>query len=175
MRGFHERGREREAYRPENWSYAETGRLATLSGGAEVRPGVTAFPWPGHRGQAGGANPPGGKTAFSFATCSDRARASPWIREDDRCPVERIAEKAPADDAAAEGWLCVSRTTGRAVGHDVDELNGRRACTRCARIAPVLRPPANRAYPRARRAGIRLSGEAGDRARILPFAAHRSG
>jgi glyoxylase-like metal-dependent hydrolase (beta-lactamase superfamily II) len=132
-----EHTRDRAAYRPENWEpYAETGRLAALSGVVEIRPGVTVVPLSGHSGgkQAVRIHSEG-KTAFAFGDVLPTAAhvPIPWIREDDRYPVERIAQKKRLlDGAAAEGWLCVFENDPDVPwGTIVDELNGRR------RVHPV--------------------------------------
>ncbi len=132
-----EHARERAEYRPESWEpYAGAGRLATLSGEAEIRPGVTVVPLDGYTGGKQAVRVRSeGRTAFVFGDVLPTAAhvPIPWIREDDRYPVERIAQKRHLLEAAtAEGWLCVFENDPDVPwGTIVDELSGRR------RVHPV--------------------------------------
>ncbi|HEY2798645.1 MAG TPA: MBL fold metallo-hydrolase [Thermoanaerobaculia bacterium] len=135
----HERDGGPAWYRPENWEpYAEAGRLATVSGEAEIRPGVTVIPLAGDVGGGQAVRIDSeGKTAFAFGGVLPTAAhvPIPWILEDDlhQYPVERIAErKRLLDRAAAEGWLCVFENDPDVPwGTIVDEVNGKR------RVHPV--------------------------------------
>lgn len=124
--------RDRTSYRAEDWEpYARAGRLETVSGEREIRPGVRVLPLPGHDdGLQAVRIDSEGHTAFYFADALPTTAhvPVPWIMSDDLYPVELIASKKRlTDDAAREGWLCVfERDPDVAWGRIVDEPNGKR-------------------------------------------------
>lgn len=124
--------RDRASYRPENWEpYAEAGRLQTVAGEVEIRPGLTVVPLAGHSaGMQAVRIESGGKTAFYFADALPTSAhvPIPWIMAYDLYPVELLANKKRLlDRAAAQGWLCVfEHDPDVPWGTLVDELDGKR-------------------------------------------------
>ncbi len=124
--------RDQASYRPEDWEpYARAGRLETVFGEREIRPGVRVIPLPGHNaGMQAIRVDSQGHTAFYFADALPTAAhvPIPWIMAYDLYPVELIARKKRlTDDAAREGWLCVfEHDPNVAWGRIVDETNGKR-------------------------------------------------
>ena len=104
--------RDRASYRPPDWEpYADVGRLATVSGEAEIRPGVTVVPIRGHNaGMQAVRIESEGKVAFYFADALPTTAhvPIPWIMAYDLYPVELIENKKRLlERAVAEKWLCV--------------------------------------------------------------------
>jgi glyoxylase-like metal-dependent hydrolase (beta-lactamase superfamily II) len=134
--------RDRASYFPENWEpYARAGRLETVSGEKEIRPGLTVVPLAGHSpGMQAIRIDSRGKTAFYFADGVPTTAhiPIPWIMAYDLYPVELLdAKKRLLDRAVAENWLCVfEHDPDVPWGRIVDEMNGKR------RVHVV---PANRA------------------------------
>jgi len=124
--------RDRASYDPSNWEpYAEAGRLETVSGEKEIRPGVTAVPLPGHNeGMQAVRIESGGQTAFYFADALPTTAhvPLPWMMAYDLYPVELIQNKKRLlDRAAREGWLCVfEHDPDVPWGKIVDEVSGKR-------------------------------------------------
>jgi glyoxylase-like metal-dependent hydrolase (beta-lactamase superfamily II) len=105
-------GRDRVSYRPDDWEpYAQAGRLETVSGEAEIRPGITVVPVRGHNaGMQAIRVESEGKVAFYFADALPTTAhvPIPWIMSYDLYPVELIENKKRLlAQAAAEKWLCV--------------------------------------------------------------------
>ena len=114
----------------------QAGRLETVAGEAEIRPGLTVVPLAGHyAGMQAVRIESGGKTAFYFADALPTSAhvPIPWIMAYDLYPVELIQNKKRLlDRAAAEGWLCVfEHDPDVPWGTIVDEVNGKR------RVHPV--------------------------------------
>ena len=104
--------RDQASYRAEDWEpYAERGKLATVAGETEIRPGLTVVPLPGHNtGMQAVRVDSRGKTAFYFADALPTSAhiPIPWIMAYDLYPVELIQNKKRLiDQAAREEWLCV--------------------------------------------------------------------
>lgn len=124
--------RDRASYLPENWEpYADAGRLETISGETEIRPGVTAVPLPGHNeGMQAVRIESEGKTAFYFADALPTTAhlPIPWLMAYDLYPVELIQNKKRLlDRAAREGWLCIfEHDPDVPWGRIVDEVGGKR-------------------------------------------------
>jgi len=124
--------RDRASYDPSNWEpYAEAGRLETVSGEKEIRPGVTAVPLPGHNeGMQAVRIESGGQTAFYFADALPTTAhvPLPWMMAYDLYPVELIQNKKRLlGRAAREGWLCVfEHDPDVPWGKIVDEVSGKR-------------------------------------------------
>jgi glyoxylase-like metal-dependent hydrolase (beta-lactamase superfamily II) len=129
--------RDRASYRSEDWeALVAVGRLETISGEREIRPGVTAVPVRGHsEGMQAVRIESKGFTAFFF---SDSLPTSahvpvPWIMSYDLYPVELVQNKKRlTDQAAREGWLAIFvHDVNVPWGKIVDEINGKR------RVHPV--------------------------------------
>jgi glyoxylase-like metal-dependent hydrolase (beta-lactamase superfamily II) len=124
--------RDRASYLAENWEpYAKTGRLETVSGEKEIRPGLTVVPLAGHSpGMQAVRIDSGGKTAFYFADGVPTTAhiPIPWIMAYDLYPVELLdTKKRLLDRAVAENWLCVfEHDPDIPWGRIVDEMNGKR-------------------------------------------------
>ena len=104
--------RDRASYRPDDWeAYAEIGRLETLAGEVEVRPGVTGVPVRGHNaGMQAIRVESEGDVAFYFADALPTSAHVPiaWIMGYDLYPVDLIDNKKRLlARAVSEGWLCV--------------------------------------------------------------------
>lgn len=104
--------RDRASYRRDDWEpWAEAGRLASISGEAEVRPGVTAVPVRGHNaGMQAIRIESEGETAFYFADALPTTAhvPVPWIMGYDLYPVDLIENKRRLLEAAVrQRWLCV--------------------------------------------------------------------
>ena len=104
--------RDRASYRRDDWEpWAEAGRLASISGEAEVRPGVTAVPVRGHNaGMQAIRIESEGEVAFYFADALPTTAhvPVPWIMGYDLYPVDLIENKRRLLDAAVrQRWLCV--------------------------------------------------------------------
>jgi len=104
--------RDRASYRPEDWEpYADAGRLATISGEVEIRPGLTVVPVRGHNaGMQAIRIESGGKVAFYFADALPTTAHVPisWIMAYDLYPVDLIENKKRLlARAVEEKWLCV--------------------------------------------------------------------
>jgi glyoxylase-like metal-dependent hydrolase (beta-lactamase superfamily II) len=124
--------RDRASYLPENWEpYAEAGRLETLRGEAEVRPGVTVAPLKGHNdGMQAVRVESEGQIAFYFADALPTTAhvPIPWIMAYDLYPVDLIQNKKRLlDRAQREGWLCVfEHDPDVPWGRVVDGVDGKR-------------------------------------------------
>jgi glyoxylase-like metal-dependent hydrolase (beta-lactamase superfamily II) len=134
----HPNARDRASYRSEDWETLDAaGRLETISGEREIRPGVTAVPVRGHsEGMQAVRIESEGRTAFFF---SDSLPTSahiplPWIMGFDMYPVELVENKKRlTDQAAREGWLAIFvHDPDIPWGKIVDEINGKRT------VHPVL-------------------------------------
>ncbi len=129
--------RDRTSYLPENWEpYAEAGRLETVEGEREIRPGVTVVPLPGHNaGMQAVRLDAAGRTAFYLADALPTSAhvPIPWIMAYDLYPVELIQNKKRLiDRAVREEWLCVfEHDPDVPWGTIVDEPSGKR------RVHPV--------------------------------------
>lgn len=124
--------RDRASYLPENWEpYERVGRLTTLSGESEIRPGVRVVPLPGHNsGMQAMRIDADGRTAFYFADALPTTAhvPIPWIMSYDLYPVELIENKRRLlDQAVREEWLCVFEHDPTVPwGTIVDEVTGKR-------------------------------------------------
>ena len=124
--------RSRASYDPANWEpWVEAGRLETIAGEREVRPGVTVLPVPGHNeGMQAVRIESDGRTCFYFADALPTSAhvPLPWVMSYDLYPVELIQNKKRlTDQAAREGWLCVFEHDPEIPwGRIVDEPNGKR-------------------------------------------------
>lgn len=128
--------KERASYRAPDWEpYADVGRLATVSGEVEIRPGVTVVPVRGHSGGMQAIRIESeGRTAFYF---SDAVPTSahvpvPWISAYDLYPMDLIESKRRLlAQAIAEGWLCVFNHDPEVPwGTIVEDADGRRRVER---------------------------------------------
>jgi glyoxylase-like metal-dependent hydrolase (beta-lactamase superfamily II) len=104
--------RDRASYRPTDWEpYADAGRLATVSGEQEIRPGVTVIPVRGHNaGMQAIRIESEGRVIFYFADALPTTAhvPIPWIMAYDLYPLDLIENKKKLlDRAVAERWLCV--------------------------------------------------------------------
>ena len=104
--------RDRASYRPDDWEpWAAEGRLATVSGETEIRPGLTAVPVRGHNaGMQAIRIESEGKIAFYFADALPTTAhvPIPWIMAYDLYPVDLIENKKKLlARAVLEKWLCV--------------------------------------------------------------------
>lgn len=104
--------RDRASYRRDDWEpYAERGRLETLAGEVEVRPGVTVVPVRGHNeGMQGIRIESEGEVAFYFADALPTSAhvPVPWIMAYDLYPIDLIENKKRLlAQAVSEGWLGV--------------------------------------------------------------------
>jgi glyoxylase-like metal-dependent hydrolase (beta-lactamase superfamily II) len=124
--------KERASYRAADWEpYADAGRLATVSGEVEIRPGVTVVPVRGHSGGMQAIRIESeGRTAFYF---SDAVPTSahvpvPWITAYDLYPMDLIESKRRLlAQAVAERWLCVfNHDPDLPWGTVVEDSDGRR-------------------------------------------------
>ena len=124
--------RDRASYAPEDWEpYAEAGRLETIVGEREVRPGLTVEPLPGHSsGMQAVRIESGGRTAFLFADALPTSAhiKIPWIMAYDLYPVELLQNKKRLiDRAVAERWLSVFyHDPDVPWGTIIDEVSGKR-------------------------------------------------
>ena len=124
--------RDRASYRPADWEpYAEAGRLETIEGEAEIRPGLRVAPLPGHSsGMQSVRVDSQGRTAFFFADAVPTSAHLPaaWIMAYDLYPVELLeGKKRLIDRAVAEEWLAVFyHDPDVPWGRIVDEINGKR-------------------------------------------------
>ncbi|HEY6931255.1 MAG TPA: MBL fold metallo-hydrolase [Thermoanaerobaculia bacterium] len=129
--------RDRASYVEENWEpLAAAGRLETISGEREIRPGVTVLPVRGHsEGMQGVRIESRGQTAFFFSDSLPTTAhvPVPWIMSFDLYPVELIqTKKRLTDQAAREGWLAVFvHDVNVPWGKIVDGMDGKR------RVHPV--------------------------------------
>ncbi|HTO89021.1 MAG TPA: MBL fold metallo-hydrolase [Thermoanaerobaculia bacterium] len=137
--------RERASYEPENWEpYAEAGRLETVDGEREIRPGVRVTPLAGQAaGMQGVRIDSEGRTAFFFADAVPTSAhvPIPWLMEEPLYPIELIQNKKRwIDQAAREGWLCLfEHDPDVPWGRIVDGIDGQR------RVYPL--PAAQREFP----------------------------
>jgi glyoxylase-like metal-dependent hydrolase (beta-lactamase superfamily II) len=104
--------RDRASYRADDWEpWAAEGRLATVLGEAEIRPGLTAIPVRGHNaGMQAIRIESEGRVAFYFADALPTTAhvPIPWIMAYDLYPVDLIVNKRKLlARAVAEKWLCV--------------------------------------------------------------------
>ena len=104
--------RDRASYRPEDWEpWAAAGRLETVSGEREIRPGITVVPVRGHNaGMQAIRVDSGGRTLFYFADALPTSAhvPVPWIMAYDLYPVDLIENKKRLlEEAVREKWLCV--------------------------------------------------------------------
>lgn len=124
--------RDRASYRPEDWEpWARAGRLETIEGEREIRPGVRVVPLPGHNtGMQAVRIDSAGSTAFYFADALPTTAhvPIPWLMAYDLYPVDLIQNKKRLlDDAVREGWLCIfEHDPNIPWGTIVDESNGKR-------------------------------------------------
>jgi len=133
----HPNEKDRGSYRADDWEpLAAAGRLESVSGEKELRPGVAVVPVRGHsEGMQAVRVESEGQTAFFF---SDALPTSahvpvPWIMSYDLYPVDLIENKKRlTDQAAREEWLVIF-VHDRDVpwGKIVDQVNGKR------RVHPV--------------------------------------
>jgi glyoxylase-like metal-dependent hydrolase (beta-lactamase superfamily II) len=134
--------RDRASYLSENWEpYAEAGRLETVDGQRELRPGLTVVPLPGHNaGMQAVRLDAAGRTAFHFADVLPTSAhvPIPWIMAYDLYPVELIQNKKRLlDQAVREEWLCVfEHDPDVPWGTIVDEASGKRR----VHVVPTDRP-----------------------------------
>lgn len=104
--------RDRASYRPEDWEpWAAAGRLETVSGEREIRPGITVVPVRGHNaGMQAIRVDSGGRTLFYFADALPTSAhvPIPWIMAYDLYPIDLIENKKRLlAQAVREQWLCV--------------------------------------------------------------------
>ena len=104
--------RDRASYRPEDWEpWAAAGRLETVSGEKEIRPGITVVPVRGHNaGMQAIRVDSGGRTLFYFADALPTSAhvPIPWIMSYDLYPVDLIENKKRLlAQAVRDQWLCV--------------------------------------------------------------------
>ena len=104
--------RDRASYRPEDWEpWAAAGRLETVSGEKEIRPGITVVPVRGHNaGMQAIRLDSGGRTLFYFADALPTSAhvPVPWIMAYDLYPVDLVENKKRLlAEAVREKWLCV--------------------------------------------------------------------
>ena len=124
--------RDRASYLPENWEpYQEAGRLETVSGEREIRPGLRVVPLPGHSpGMQAVRIDSEEKTAFYFADALPTTAhvPIPWIMGYDLYPVALIENKKRLiGQAVREGWLCIfEHDPNIPWGRIVDEASGKR-------------------------------------------------
>jgi len=124
--------RDRASYQPENWEpWARAGRIETVDGEREIRPGVRVVPVPGHNsGMQAVRIDSDGSTAFYFADALPTTAhvPLPWLMAYDLYPVELLENKRRLiADAVREGWLCVfEHDPDVPWGTIVDEPNGKR-------------------------------------------------
>ena len=110
--------RDRASYRSEDWEpCARAGKLESVTGEVEVRPGVTVVPVRRHNGGMQAIRVESeGNVAFFFADALPTTAhvPIPWIMAYDLNPVELVENKKRlVARAVAERWLCV-------FGHDPD-------------------------------------------------------
>lgn len=133
--------RDRASYRADDWEpLVEAGRLETISGEREVRPGITVVPVRGHNaGMQAVRIESLGKTAFFFSDVIPTSAhvPVPWIMAFDLYPIDLVQNKKRlTDQAAAEGWLCVFvHDPDIPWGRIVDEVSGKRRVHVVARDA----------------------------------------
>ena len=104
--------RDRASYRPEDWEpWAAAGRLETVAGEKEIRPGITVVPIRGHNaGMQAIRLDSGGRTLFYFADALPTSAhvPVPWIMAYDLYPVDLIENKKRLlAQAVRDQWLCV--------------------------------------------------------------------
>lgn len=104
--------RDRASYRPDDWEpYAVAGRLATVSGETEIRPGLTVVPVRGHNaGMQAVRVESEERVAFYFADALPTTAhvPIPWIMAYDLYPIDLIENKKRLlAQAVDEKWLCV--------------------------------------------------------------------
>ena len=104
--------RDRASYRPEDWEpWAVAGRLETVSGEKEIRPGITVVPVRGHNaGMQAIRVDSGGRTLFYFADALPTSAhvPVPWIMAYDLYPVDLLENKKRLlEQAVRDHWLCV--------------------------------------------------------------------
>jgi glyoxylase-like metal-dependent hydrolase (beta-lactamase superfamily II) len=104
--------RDRASYRPEDWEpWAAAGRLETVSGEKEIRPGITVIPVRGHNaGMQAIRVDSGGRTLFYFADALPTSAhvPIPWIMAYDLYPVDLLENKKRLlEQAVRDQWLCV--------------------------------------------------------------------
>ena len=124
--------RDRASYRPEDWEpYAEAGRIQTIAGDQEIRPGITVVPVRGHNaGMQAIRVDSGGRTVFYFADALPTSAhvPIPWIMSYDLYPVDLIENKKRLlEEAVREKWLCVFEHDPRVPwGTVVEDHDGKR-------------------------------------------------
>ena len=124
--------RDRASYRPDDWEpWAAAGRLETVSGEKEIRPGITVVPVRGHNaGMQAIRVDSGGRTLFYFADALPTSAhvPVPWIMAYDLYPVDLIENKKRLlAQAVRENWLCVCGHDPRVPwGTIVEDPDGRR-------------------------------------------------
>lgn len=120
------------------------GRLETVDGEREIRPGVRVTPLAGQAaGMQGVRIDSEGRTAFFFADAVPTSAhvPIPWLMEEPLYPVELIQNKKRwIDQAAREGWLCLfEHDPDVPWGRIVDGIDGQR------RVYPL--PAGQREFP----------------------------
>lgn len=124
--------RDRASYRREDWEpCADAGRIETVSGEVEVRPGLTVVPVRGHNtGMQAIRIDSDEQTAFYFADALPTTAhvPIPWIMGYDLYPVDLIENKKRLlERAVAEKWLCVfEHDPGVPWGSIVEDEHGKR-------------------------------------------------
>ena len=124
--------RDRASYRPDDWEpCAAAGRIETVSGVVEVRPGLTVVPVRGHNaGMQAIRIDSEGRTAFYFADALPTSAhvPIPWIMGYDLYPVDLIENKKRlVRQAVDEKWLCVfEHDPNVAWGTIVEDEDGKR-------------------------------------------------
>jgi glyoxylase-like metal-dependent hydrolase (beta-lactamase superfamily II) len=128
--------RDRASYRPEDWEpWAAAGRLETVSGEKEIRPGITAVPVRGHNaGMQAIRLDSGGRTLFYFADALPTSAhvPIPWIMAYDLYPVDLLENKKRLlEKAVRDHWLCVFEHDPRVPwGTIVEDSDGKRRVER---------------------------------------------
>jgi len=124
--------RDRASYRPEDWEpWAAAGRLETVSGQKEIRPGITVVPVRGHNaGMQAIRVDSGGRTLFYFADALPTSAhvPVPWIMAYDLYPVDLVENKKRLlSQAVRDQWLCVFEHDPKVPwGTIVEDPGGRR-------------------------------------------------
>jgi glyoxylase-like metal-dependent hydrolase (beta-lactamase superfamily II) len=127
--------RDRASYRPEDWEpWAAAGRLETVRGPKEIRPGITVVPVRGHNaGMQAIRVDSGGRSLFYFADALPTSAhvPVPWIMGYDLYPVDLIENKRRLlEEAVREQWLCVFEHDPHVPwGTIVEDPDGRRRVT----------------------------------------------
>ncbi len=124
--------RDRGSYRSDDWEpWARAGRLETVTGEVEVRPGVTVVPVRGHNANMQAIRIESeGNVAFYFADALPTTAhvPIPWIMAYDLYPVDLVENKRRlVAEAVAQRWLCVFEHDPEVPwGTIVEERDGRR-------------------------------------------------